>query len=82
MLSLLILLACVGGALASYANNLNYRSPSLNHPALGVSIHKVNKRHAGAVPRAAGALNFTHGVASGDPYQLGHPMDEMCADGR
>lgn len=68
MLQLLTLIACAGGAAASYANNLNYRSPSFNHPSLGVAIHKVNKRHAGNVPRQAAQLNFTHGTASGDPY--------------
>ena len=68
MLCLLIVLAWAAAALASYANNLNYRSPSYNHPSLGVSIHKVNKRNAGSAPYRAAQLNFTHGVASGDPY--------------
>ena len=68
MLQLLTLIAYAGGAAASYANNLNYRSPSFNHPSLGVTIHKVTKRHAGNVPRQAAQLNFTHGTASGDPY--------------
>lgn len=68
MIQLLTLIACAGGAAASYANNLNYRSPSFNHPSLGVAIHKVNKRHAGNEPRQVAQLNFTHGTASGDPY--------------
>lgn len=68
MLHLLTTLALAGTAVASYAGNLNYRSPSWNHPSLGVSIHKVNKRNAGAAPYPASKLNFTHGVASGDPY--------------
>lgn len=68
MLHLLTLVACAGVTAASYANNLNYRSPSHNHPALGVAIHKVNKRHGGSAPRNAVELNFTHGIASGDPY--------------
>jgi len=29
----------------SYTTNLNYRSPSELHPAMGVSIHKVVKRN-------------------------------------
>ena len=33
-----------------------------------LTIYKVNKRHAGASPYEATALNFTHGVASGDPF--------------
>lgn len=68
MLAILTIVAFAGAAAASYANNLNYRSPSHNHPSLGVSIHKVNKRNAGSAPYDASKLNFTHGVASGDPY--------------
>ncbi|MCJ1270167.1 hypothetical protein MMC22_010063 [Lobaria immixta] len=68
MLHLLTFVACAGVAAASYANNLNYRSPSHNHPGLGVAIHKVNKRHDGSPPLHAAELNFTHGIASGDPY--------------
>ncbi|KAK7977758.1 hypothetical protein PG988_005248 [Apiospora saccharicola] len=44
-------------ASATFTGNMNYHSPSLHHPALGVSIHKD-----------AAKLNFTHGIASGDPY--------------
>lgn len=56
-------------ALASYGSNLNYRSPSHNHPSLGISINKVVKRSTSPTARYdASALNFTHGVASGDPY--------------
>lgn len=79
MLHLLTLVACAGVAAASYANNLNYRSPSHNHPALGVAIHKVNKRHAGSPPRSASELNFTHGVASGDPYPHSVILWTRCA---
>lgn len=68
MNQLFTLLTCAGVAAASYANNLNYRSPSHHHPALGLSIHKVNKRNAGSAAYPASQLNFTHGVASGDPY--------------
>ena len=76
---LLTLLAAAGVAAASYANNLNYRSPSHNHPALGVSIHKVNKRNAGSAPYPASQLNFTHGVASGDPYPYSVILWTRCA---
>ena len=69
--------ACV--ALASYASNLNYRSPSHNHPGLGVSIHKVNKRNAGSAPMDSTGLNFTHGVASGDPYPNSVIIWTRCA---
>ena len=64
--SLTILLAAEAAS-AFYAANLNYRSPSHNHPGLGISIHKVNKRNNGAAPVDPASLNFTHGVASGDP---------------
>lgn len=53
---------------ASWSKNLNYRSPSEHHPALGISIHKVVKRNDPASSYEASRLNFTHGVASGDPY--------------
>lgn len=56
----------------SWDGNLNYRSPSILHPGLGIDVPKVAKR---TVPKArqssyydANQLNFTHGVASGDPY--------------
>ncbi|KAK3082216.1 hypothetical protein LTS18_010633 [Coniosporium uncinatum] len=70
----------------SYTRNLNYRSPSEVHPAMGVSIHKVVKRNNPQIRQIDAAnvsifsvlkrtlglticqLNFTHGVASGDPY--------------
>lgn len=79
MLHLLTLVACAGVAAASYGNNLNYRSPSHNHPGLGVAIHKVNKRHAGSSPAPASELNFTHGVASGDPYPHSVILWTRCA---
>ncbi|KAG8623525.1 hypothetical protein KVT40_008501 [Elsinoe batatas] len=62
------------GAVASYHGNLNYRSPSLDHPSMGIDVPKVVKRHAALEKRQANstwdpsALNFTHGIASGDPY--------------
>ncbi|KAL2356927.1 phosphodiesterase/alkaline phosphatase D precursor [Cryomyces antarcticus] len=69
MLHLLSILSSVAVASASWAGNLNYRSPSEHHPGLGISIHKVAKRNvANATAFTPAQLNFTHGVASGDPY--------------
>ncbi|QVM10426.1 hypothetical protein D8B26_005086 [Coccidioides posadasii str. Silveira] len=65
-LSLLALSAST--ASATYSGNLNYRSPSLNHPDLGISLNKVVKRSDPAAAFDPAKLNFTHGVASGDPY--------------
>lgn len=65
-LSLLALSATT--ALAAYEGNLNYRSPSLSHPDLGISVPKVVKRSNPAASFDPSQLNFTHGVASGDPY--------------
>lgn len=64
----LFLLAGAGIASANWAKNINYRSPSEHHPSLGISIHKVNKRNDPQSPWDPAQLNFTHGVASGDPY--------------
>ncbi|CAO2647598.1 Nn.00g085200.m01.CDS01 [Neocucurbitaria sp. VM-36] len=55
---------------ASFDGNLNYHSPSRRHEGLGIDVPKVAKRTL--VKRSAtwdpAQLNFTHGVASGDPY--------------
>lgn len=48
----------------AFAENLNYRSPSTNHPELGIQQSRLTKR---STPTATN-LKFTHGVASGDPY--------------
>ena len=53
---------------SSSSQNLNYRSPSEHHPALGIAIHKVVRRNDPASPWDPAALRFTHSVASGDPY--------------
>ncbi|KIW55151.1 hypothetical protein PV05_07456 [Exophiala xenobiotica] len=68
MMQSLVFLSLIAATFASYGANLNYRSPSVNHPALGISVRKVVKRHNPRSAFAAGSLNFTHGVASGDPY--------------
>lgn len=67
----LFVLATVGWSSASstyWAKNINYRSPSEHHPSLGISIHKVVKRNDPQSPWDPTELNFTHGVASGDPF--------------
>ncbi|KAJ9644126.1 hypothetical protein H2199_003994 [Coniosporium tulheliwenetii] len=65
-------LSLVVAASASYHGNLNYRSPSSKHPSMGVDIPKVAKRSLQARTDSSSwdpnQLNFTHGVASGDPY--------------
>ncbi|KAM0713864.1 hypothetical protein Q7P37_010826 [Cladosporium fusiforme] len=55
-------------ASASWTKNINYRSPSEHHPGLGIALHKVNKRNTPDKQFKPSDLNFTHGVASGDPY--------------
>ncbi|KAL1628336.1 hypothetical protein SLS54_001909 [Diplodia seriata] len=64
-----VVLGSIGTAAARYTANLNYGSPSAHHPFLGISLYKVVRRHDTAIRSiGASALNFTHGVASGDPY--------------
>lgn len=67
-LQILSFLPLASVASASWSRNLNYRSPSEHHPALGISIHRVVKRNDPLSSYKTSALNFTHGVASGDPY--------------
>ncbi|KAH8882361.1 PhoD-like phosphatase [Thozetella sp. PMI_491] len=67
--SVAALLAVVPTSAAFYAGNINYFSPSLHHASLGVSIRKVAARTYAASPWSPSQLNFTHGVASGDPYE-------------
>jgi alkaline phosphatase D len=66
----LLCLAAAFSAEAVYDGNLNYNSPSRRHDYLGISLPKVQKRLADdkkLITRGASNLNFTHGVASGDP---------------
>ncbi|PGH08651.1 hypothetical protein AJ79_05933 [Helicocarpus griseus UAMH5409] len=77
-----VLLALASTTLASFAGNLNYRSPSHNHPGLGVSISKVVKRSDPIGDYAPHDLNFTHGVASGDPYPTSVILWTRCAPSR
>jgi alkaline phosphatase D len=55
-------------ATATFDANLNYASPSRRHASLGIDVPRLVKR--GLAPRVwdPAQLNFTHGVASGDPF--------------
>lgn len=66
--SLTVALALASGTVASFVSNLNYGSPSHHHAGLGVSIRKVAARNTPGAAWNSSQLNFTHGVASGDPY--------------
>jgi alkaline phosphatase D len=61
------LLSLAGAASAAFVDNLNYQSPSKHHASLGVSINRVAKRTYTTPHWSPAQLNFTHGVASGDP---------------
>lgn len=67
-LAFLLFLSLVAVASASYSSNLNFRSPSHHHPGLGLNLRKIAARHDASETWDASKLNFTHGVASGDPY--------------
>ncbi|KAI9801598.1 MAG: hypothetical protein M1825_003277 [Sarcosagium campestre] len=54
-------------ATASTSRNLNYGSPSIGHPSLGISLRSLEKRQQSSSGFLTSELNFTHGVASGDP---------------
>lgn len=55
------------GAIASlHEKNLAYLSPSRRHPSLAVPVSHVLKRQTGGT-FGPDEVNFTHGVASGDP---------------
>ncbi|KAK6954361.1 hypothetical protein Daesc_004328 [Daldinia eschscholtzii] len=55
---------------ARFAGNLNFRSPSRRHSGLGIDVPHVSRRglKRGNVAYSPDELDFTHGVASGDPY--------------
>lgn len=57
-------------ASASFDGNLNYDSPSRLHPRLGIDVPVVERRSfkRDAIAYTPAQLNFTHSVASGDPY--------------
>ncbi|KAF5861407.1 hypothetical protein ETB97_000286 [Aspergillus alliaceus] len=69
--TLLSLLALSTGTWASYNANLNYRSPSTRHTRMGIDVDSVHRRSLAKRDKPRfhpSQLNFTHGVASGDPY--------------
>ncbi|KAL8772471.1 MAG: hypothetical protein Q9209_002423 [Squamulea sp. 1 TL-2023] len=55
---------------AFYDGNLNYNSPSRRHVNFGIDVPLVSRRGSkrGIIAYKPSELNFTHGVASGDPY--------------
>lgn len=55
---------------ASFDGNLNYDSPSKRHIDMGIDVPKVSRRafKRDSIAYTADQLNFTHGVASGDPW--------------
>lgn len=65
-LPVLALLAAT--ATASYDDNINFKSPSFEHPSMGIDMPKVMRRHLQKrdynVTIEHSKLNFTHGVAS------------------
>lgn len=67
-LSALLAVAAANGAIAAslHDNNLAYLSPSRRHPSLAVSPGHLAKRQTSEL-YAADEVEFTHGVASGDP---------------
>lgn len=66
--SICTVLASAAVVSAKWTANLNYRSPSEHHPFMGIAIHKVVRRTDYTNAFNPSQLNFTHGVASGDPY--------------
>ncbi|KAI1939026.1 hypothetical protein LOZ66_003103 [Ophidiomyces ophidiicola] len=74
-----LLALCAASASASYTANLNYRSPSLNHPDLGIALNKVIKRSNSNALFDPSKLSFTHGVASGDPWANSVILWTRCA---
>ncbi|TKX20144.1 putative PhoD-like phosphatase-3 [Elsinoe australis] len=67
--SVLTLLVAFSGVQASglYERNVNFRSASQSHSFLGLDRQRLFKRQEFAPTIDSSILNFTHGVASGDP---------------
>ncbi|KAF5712608.1 alkaline phosphatase [Fusarium mundagurra] len=55
---------------ASFDGNINYGSPSPRHTQFGIDVGQVQRRSwkRGNIAFKPEELNFTHGVASGDPW--------------
>ncbi|KAK4182284.1 alkaline phosphatase D [Podospora australis] len=66
-LSVAAALVAASVAEASFSKNLAYHSPSRRHPSLAVPLSYISKRQTGNLFTPE-ELEFTHGVASGDPY--------------
>lgn len=66
--SIPLLAALAAIATASYDDNINFKSPSFDHPSMGIDLPKVARRHLQKrdynVTIDSNKLNFTHGVAS------------------
>ena len=57
---------------ASFKGNLNYESPSRRHPEMVVDTSRLRKRNnanENSTLLEGADVNFTHGVASGDPTE-------------
>lgn len=65
--------ALVAGCQAAFTGNLNYNSPSphASHVNMGMNLAQISARSWKRSSRAyePQELNFTHGVASGDPFE-------------
>ncbi|KAF9779924.1 hypothetical protein IL306_001094 [Fusarium sp. DS 682] len=57
-------------SVASFDSNINYGSPSPRHTQFGIDVDQVQRRSwkRGNIASKPEELNFTHGVASGDPW--------------
>ncbi|KAF2224420.1 PhoD-like phosphatase [Elsinoe ampelina] len=65
--ALFLLLAATAQASELYERNVNFLSASTRHSFLGLDRHRLFKRQDASPPSNTSGLNFTHGVASGDP---------------
>lgn len=82
-----VLAALAATATASYDDNINFKSPSFEHPSMGIDMPKVLKRHLQKrdynVTIDPSELNFTHGVASvsivTDDLIIGATVDKFRA---
>lgn len=77
-----VLAVLAATAKASYDDNINFKSPSFEHPSMGLDIPKIMRRHLQKrdynVTIDPSKLNFTHGVASVSNFSLCdvHTTDE------
>ncbi|KAF4344587.1 alkaline phosphatase [Fusarium beomiforme] len=66
----LIFAAFLSFSVASFDGNINYGSPSPRHTQFGIDVEQIQRRSwkRGNIAFKPEELNFTHGVASGDPW--------------